>query len=84
MNQGFDDEYALDLESLDRVLVNVITSDKDKVISWVRGEPGSWGFLAGKAVTAYRTELDRSLTEKERQIVWERLWSFLGNLKAQL
>jgi hypothetical protein len=84
VNQGFDDEYALDLESLDRVLVNVITSDKDKVISWVRGEPGSWGFLAGKAVTAYRTELDRSLTEKERQIVWERLWSFLENLKAQL
>ena len=84
MNQGFDDEYALDLESLDRVLVNVITSDKDKVISWVRGEPGSWGFLAGKAVTAYRTELDRSLTEKERKIVWERLWSFLENLKAQL
>ena len=84
MNQGFDDEYALDLESLDRVLVNVITSDKDKVISWVRDEPGSWGFLAGKAVTAYRTELDRSLTEKERQIVWERLWSFLENLKAQL
>ena len=84
MNQGFDDEYALDLESLDRVLVNVITSDKDKVISWVRGEPGSWGFLAGKAVTAYRTELDRGLTEKERQIVWERLWSFLENLKAQL
>ena len=84
MNQGFDDEYALDLESLDRVLVNVITSDKDKVISWVRGEPGSWGFLAGKAVTAYRTELDRSLTEKERQIVWERLWSFLENLQAQL
>ena len=84
MNQGFDDEYALDLESLDRVLVNVITSDKDKVISWVRDEPGSWGFLAGKAVTAYRTELDRSLTETERRIVWERLWSFLENLKAQL
>ena len=84
MNLGFDEEYALDLESLDRVLVNVITSDKDKVISWVRDEPGSWGFLAGKAVTAYRTELDRSLTEKERQIVWERLWSFLENLKAQL
>ena len=84
MNQGFDDEYALDLASLDRVLVNVITSDKDKVISWVRDEPGSWGFLAGKAVTAYRAELDRSLTEKERQIVWERLWSFLENLKAQL
>ncbi len=84
MKQGFDDEYAFDLESLDRVLVNVITSDKDKVISWVQEEPGSWGFLAGKAVTAYRTELDRSLTEKERQIVWARLWSFLENLKAQL
>ena len=84
MNQGFDDEYALDLESLDRVLVNVITSDKDQVISWARDEPGSWGFLAGKAVSAYRTELERSLTEKERQIVWARLWSFLEDLKAQL
>ena len=84
MKPGFDDEYAFDLESLDRVLVNLITSDKDKVISWVREEPGSWGFLAGKAVTAYRTELKRRLTEKERQIVWSRLWSFLENLKAQL
>ena len=84
MKPGFDDEYAFDLESLDRVLVNLITSDKDKVISWVREEPGSWGFLAGKAVTAYRVELERSLTEKERQIVWSRLWSFLENLKAQL
>ena len=84
MKQGFDDQYALDMGSLDRVLVNVITSDKDKVISWIREEPGSWGYLAGKGVTAYRTELDRSLTEKERQIVWARLWSFLENLKAQL
>ncbi len=84
MIQGFDGELAFDMESLDRVLVNVITSDKDKVISWVREEPGSWGFLAGKAVTACRTELERSLTEKERQIVWARLWSFLENLKAQL
>ena len=84
MKLGFDGEYAVDLESLDRVLVNLIASDKDKVISWVREEPGSWGYLAGKAVTAYRTELDRSLTEKERQIVWSRLWSFLENLKAQL
>ena len=84
MKPGFDDEYAFDLESLDRVLVNLIASDKDKVISWVREEPGSWGFLAGKAVTAYRAELERSLTEKERRIVWARLWSFLENLKTQL
>ncbi|MEE2687712.1 MAG: hypothetical protein VX921_05630 [Chloroflexota bacterium] len=84
MKQGFDDQYAFDMGSLDRVLVNVITNDKDKVISWVREEPGSWGFLAGKAVTAYRTQLARKLTEKERQIVWARLWSFLENLKAQL
>ena len=84
MKQGFDNESAFDLESLDRVLVNVITSDKDKVISWIREEPGSWGYLAGKAVTAYRTELDRSLTETERRIVWARRWSFLENLKAQL
>ena len=33
MKQGFDDEYAFDMGSRDRVLVNVITNDKDKVIS---------------------------------------------------
>ena len=84
MIQGFDDEPPVDLDDLDRVLVKVIADNKDKVISWFKGEAGSWGFLAGKAVTAYRTDLDRRLTERERQILWARLWSLLETLKAQL
>jgi len=82
--QGFYDDPSVNLDDLDRVLVKVITDNKDKVISWFKDEAGSWGFLAGKAVTAYRTELKRRLTEKERQILWARLWSLLETLKARL
>ena len=84
MIQGFYDDPSVNLDDLDRVLVKVITDNKDKVISWFKDEAGSWGFLAGKAVTAYRTELKRVLTEKERQILWARLWSLLETLKARL
>ena len=54
MIQGFYDDPSVNLDDLDRVLVKVITDNKDKVISWFKDEAGSWGFLAGKAVTAYR------------------------------
>ena len=84
MIQGFYDDPSVNLDDLDRVLVKVITDNKDKVISWFKDEAGSWGFLAGKAVTAYRTELKRGLTEKERRILWARLWSLLETLKARL
>ena len=84
MIQGFYHDPSVNLDDLDRVLVKVITDNKDKVISWFKDEAGSWGFLAGKAVTAYRTELKRRLTEKERQILWARLWSLLETLKARL
>ncbi len=84
MIQGFYDDPSVNLDDLDRVLVKVITDNKDKVISWFKDEAGSWGFLAGKAVTAYRTELKRVLTEKERRILWARLWSLLETLKARL
>ena len=84
MIQGFYDEPPVNLDDLDRVLVKVIAHNKDMVISWFKDEAGSWGFLAGKAVSAYRTELGRRLTEKERQILWARLWSLLQTLKAQL
>ena len=84
MIQEFYDDPSVNLDDLDRVLVKVITDNKDKVISWFKEEAGSWGFLAGKAVTAYRIELKRGLTEKERQILWARLWSLLEMLKARL
>lgn len=50
---------------------------------WLAGEPGTWGFLTGKAVLAYRDALGRGLTDLERRAVWAALWETLMELKAQ-
>ena len=42
-----------------------------------------WGFLAGKAVIAYRRGLGRSLTDLERRRVWHMLWGTLSDLKRR-
>lgn len=54
-----------------------IVEHPEKVAAWLRNEPGSWGFLAGQAVVAYRRMLGRSLTEAERRVVWDRMWRAL-------
>lgn len=51
------------------------------IAKWIAGEPKSWGFLAGKAVTACRHRLGRSLTDLERRKVWQLLWNRLAQLK---
>ena len=71
-------------ETLDPLLTGVIREHQDKVIGWMRDEPGCWGFLAGQAVLACRKQLDRPLADAERRLVWHRLWSLLEQLKAQL
>lgn len=72
----------LDLEALDGLLTEVIRENREKVVGWVTGEPGCWGFLAGRAVTACRTQVGRSLADRERRLVWRRLWSWLEQIKA--
>ncbi len=67
----------LDWEALDGLLADVIRENRDKVVGWAAGEAGCWGFLAGKAITACRTRVGRSLGDRERRIVWHRLWSWL-------
>ena len=79
MNDG----DALGLEQLDPLLVQVVRDNQDKVVSWIRGEAGAWGFLAGQGVTAARRELGRSLGDQERRLVWRRLWWFLEQIKAR-
>ena len=74
----------LDLEALDGLLTEVIRENREKVAGWVTGESGCWGFLAGRAVTACRTEVGRSLADRERRLVWHRLWSWLEQIKEQL
>ena len=67
--------------SLDDILVAVIGEHRSKVIDWLQDEPGSWGFLAGQGVLAYRRHLNRPLSETERRLVWHRLWGLLTLVK---
>ena len=76
-----DREFATEL--LDRILFVVIQDNPDKVDGWVAGESGCWGYLAGKAITAWRVHLGRSLPDQERRWVWHRLWTYLEQVKAR-
>ncbi len=68
-------------ETLDPILTNVVRQHKEKVIGWIRDEPGCWGFLAGQAVSACRNEIGRTLADQERRLVWDRLWRLLEGIK---
>ncbi len=75
---------SLPVDRLDPVLAGVIRDHRDKVVGWMRDVPGCWGFLAGQAVAGCRKQVDRSLSEQERQLVWSRLWSLLENIKREV
>lgn len=69
--------------TLDHLLLTVIRDNEDRVLAWMKDEPGSWGFLAGKAIRACREEKGESLTNEERRVVWHRMWLLLTELKEQ-
>jgi hypothetical protein len=68
---------------IDPLLADVVTGNQDKVVGWMKGEPGAWGFLAGQAVYAVRTHAGRSLGDTERRLVWSRMWWWLEQVKAR-
>ncbi len=70
-------------ESLDPLLLSLLRANREKVAGWIRDEPGSWGFLAGKAIMACREQAGRPLTDPERRLVWHRLWQLLSQLREQ-
>ncbi len=70
-------------ESLDTLLVSVLKDNREKVAGWIKDEPGSWGFLTGKAVRVCREHKGESLTDEERRLVWHRLWQLLTVLKEK-
>lgn len=74
----------LDSETLGPVLETVVHENREKVVGWIKGEPGCWGFLAGKAVAACRLQAGRSLSDGERRLVWHMLWAFLEKIKNQV
>lgn len=68
-------------ELIVEAVLQTIEGNRPTVESWMVSQPGSWGFLAGKAVIAYREILERPLTDLERREVWHLLWIYLTHLK---
>ena len=77
-------EGSLNVEILDPLLTQVVHSHQEKVIGWMRNEPGCWGYLAGQAVSACRAQDDRPLEDDERRLVWDRLWWLLESIKHRV
>ena len=77
------DGEVLDHSTLDPVLAGVIRDNRQEVVGWMRGEPGCWGFLAGKAVAVCRRRAGRPSSDGERRLVWSRLWWWLEQVREQ-
>ena len=74
--------FSVTNEIIDPSLADVVKGNQDKVVGWMKGEPGAWGFLAGQAVYAVRTLAGRSLGDMERRLVWSRMRWWLEQVKA--
>ena len=76
------DSFSVTNEAIDRLLADVVKGNQDKVVGWMKGEPGAWGFIAGQAVIAVRGQAGRDLADMERRLVWSRMWWWLEQVKA--
>ena len=74
--------FVLTNEVMDPLLADVVKGNQDKVVGWMKGEPGAWGFLAGQAVTTVRLRAGRRLADNERNMVWSRMWWWLEQVRA--
>ena len=74
--------FSVTNDVIDPMLAEVVKDNQDKVVGWMKGEPGAWGFLAGQAVHAVRAHAGRSLADTERRLVWSRMWWWLEQVKA--
>ena len=78
------ESFAVTNEVIDPILAEVVKGNQNKVVGWMKGEPGAWGFLAGQAVAAVRSSAGRRLEDPERRLVWSRLWWWLEQVKARI
>jgi hypothetical protein len=67
-------------QALREAVAEVLAAYPDRVSAWRASQPGAWGFLAGQGVLACRRRLGRSLTDRERRVVWDSLWRALNAL----
>jgi Asp-tRNA(Asn)/Glu-tRNA(Gln) amidotransferase B subunit len=75
--------FSVTNDAIDPILAEVVKGNQDKVVGWMTGEPGSWGFLAGQAVITVRKSAGRDLADMERRMVWSRMWWWLEQVKAR-
>ena len=78
------ENFSVTNEAIDPLLVEVVNGNQDKVIGWMQGQPGAWGFLSGQAVSSVRESAGRRLTDMERRLVWSRTWWWLEQVKASV
>ena len=76
--------FSVTNATIDPLLADVVKGNQDKVVGWMKGEPGAWGFLAGQAVTTVRVHAGRRLVDNERNLVWSRMWWWLEQVKARI
>jgi|TARA_B110000263_G_C14856822_1_gene306809 hypothetical protein len=69
-------------EVIDPILADVVRANQNKVVSWLQGESGAWGFLAGQAIVNVRESAGRDLESKERRLIWSRMWWWLEQISA--
>ena len=84
MPETHDTFNPLEPQNLGPLLEIVVQENREKVVGWMKGEPGCWGFLSGKAVAACRSKAGRSLSDGERRVVWNRFWAMLEQIKNQV
>ena len=78
------DTYSVTNDAIDPLLADVVKGNQDKVVGWLKGEPSSWGFIAGQAVIAVCGQAGRDLADTERRLVWSRMWWWLEQVRARL
>tara|TARA_B100001750_G_scaffold220165_1_gene207660 strand:- start:396 stop:677 length:282 start_codon:yes stop_codon:yes gene_type:complete len=76
--------FSVTNEVLDPILTDVVKGNRDKVVGWLRNEHGSWGFLAGQAVSSVRKQAGRDLNDMERRLVWSRMWWWLEQVRSSV
>lgn len=67
--------------AVEEAVRKTIEENAEMVECWLVDTPKSWGYLAGKAVIACRSGLDRPLSDDERRLVWSQLWRRLMEIR---
>ncbi len=71
-------------DELSPLLIQVLQDHPDQVMGWLHNESGCWGILVNQAVAARRAQCQHPLSEYDLQLVQDRLWWLLDNLKQEL